>query len=147
MKNLALKVRGIHFVHIQDTERSYPGSSEVKRRRRTQSAGADHQHLLLKQGQLALLPHLRQEQVALIAVALLGRERRRLLPRLPFILPTTEPAGHRNYVRIAELTERLGGKGGPHAASAIHDDRYLVIGDAGLDLGLQMTTGNMHHVG
>ena len=41
MKNLALQIRKIDSIEINQTERTDPGGSKVKRRRRTQTAGAD----------------------------------------------------------------------------------------------------------
>ena len=52
--------------------RADAGGGQVERGRRAEPAGAEQQHLGVEQLQLALLADLGQQQVALVAVALLG---------------------------------------------------------------------------
>ena len=77
VEDLALEVRLVDDVHVDDAERADAGGREVERGRRAEPAGAEQQHLGVEQLLLALVADLGQEQVALVPVALLGRERGR----------------------------------------------------------------------
>ena len=74
VQDLALQVGLVDHVHVDDAERADAGRGQVERGRRAEAAGAEQQHLDVEQLQLALLAHLGQQQVALVAVALLGRQ-------------------------------------------------------------------------
>ena len=63
------------------------------------------------------------------------------------VLPPPEAAGHRHDVGVAELLQRAGGERGAHAAGAVDDDRRRLVDDAGLDLGLEVATGDVHGAG
>ena len=76
MEDLALQVRRVDDVHVDDAERADAGGGEVERGRRAEPAGAEQEHLRVEQLLLALLADLGEQQVAAVAVALLGRERR-----------------------------------------------------------------------
>ena len=76
VEDLALQVRLVDDVHVDDADGADAGGGQVQRGRRAEAAGAEQQHLGVEQLQLALLADLGQEQVALVAVALLGGERR-----------------------------------------------------------------------
>ena len=84
-----------------------------------------------------------QEQVALVAVALVGGQGDRHPPRPALVLPLAEAAGHRHDVGVAEVLEGLGGEGGADAAGAVDDDRRVVVGQAALDLALQVAPGDV----
>ena len=75
VQDLALQVRLVDDVHVDDADRADAGRREVHRRRRAEPAGAEQQHLGVEQLELALLAHLGQQEVALVAVALLGGQR------------------------------------------------------------------------
>ena len=53
-------------------ERADAGRGEVQRGRRAEAAGAEQQHLGVEQLLLALEPDLGEQQVAAVALALLG---------------------------------------------------------------------------
>ena len=74
--HLALQVREVDDVVVDDPERADAGRGEVQRRRRAEPAGAEQQHLGVEQLLLALDADLRQQQVARVALALLGGQRR-----------------------------------------------------------------------
>ena len=76
----------------------------------------------LEQLLLALLADLGQEDVAAVAVALLGGERVRRDPVAALVLPAAEAAGHRHDVGVAELLQRLGRERRAGAARAVDDD-------------------------
>ena len=82
---------------------AHAGGGEVERGGRAEATGAEQEHPGVEQLQLALDADLGQEEVALVAVALLGREHRRDLPVAALVLPLVEAAGHRDDVGVAEL--------------------------------------------
>ena len=63
------------------------------------------------------------------------------------VLPAVEPADHRDRVLVAELLERPSGERGPDAAGAHDDDRLRLVGDATLDLRLEVAPGQEHRAG
>ena len=73
--DLALEVREVDDVVVDDAERADAGGGEVERGRRAEAAGAEQQHLGVEQLELALEADLGHEQVARVALALLGGER------------------------------------------------------------------------
>ena len=93
----------VDLVHVDDADRADAGRREVQRCGRSEAAGTEHQHLRLEQLHLAGGADLGQQEVALVAVVLLGGQRRRLLPRAALVLPATEAALHRLDVGEAEL--------------------------------------------
>ena len=78
MDHLALEVGHVDHIVVDDPERADPGCGEVQRGRRAKAAGAEQQHLGVKQLLLALRADLGQQQVAGVALALLGGQRARL---------------------------------------------------------------------
>ena len=77
VQDLALQVRRVDDVHVDDAERADARGREVERGGGAEAARAEEQHLGVEQLLLARLADLGQEDVAAVAVALLGRERRR----------------------------------------------------------------------
>ena len=144
MQDLALQVALVDVVHVDDAERADAGGSQVERGGRSEAAGAEQQHLGLEQLDLPGHPDLGQEEVALVAIGLDGAERRRLAPGAPLVLPLAEAAGHRHDVGVAELAERPGGERAADPAGAVDDDRLRLVGEATLDLALEMATGDVH---
>ena len=69
VEDLALQVRGVDLVHVDDADRADAGGGEVQRGGRAEAAGAEQQHLRVEQLGLALDADLGQQQVALVAVA------------------------------------------------------------------------------
>ena len=98
VQDLALQVRLVDHVHVDDAQRADAGRREIQRSRGAEPAGAEQQHLRAEQLLLARVADLGQQQVALVAVALLGRERGRDLPVATLVLPLVEPAGDRDDV-------------------------------------------------
>ncbi len=123
VQDLTLQVRRVDLVHVDDADRAHAGRGEVERRRRTEPAGTEQQHLGVEQLLLAFDADLRQQQVPLVAVHLLGGQRCRLLPRPALVLPPAEPARHRLDGLVPELLHRLGGERRAHATGAVDDDR------------------------
>ena len=69
--DLALEVRLVDDVGVDDPERADPGGGEVERGGRAEAAGADQQDPRVEQLELALLADLGDQQVARVAGALL----------------------------------------------------------------------------
>ena len=69
VEDLALQVRGVDLVHVDDADRADAGRGEVQRGRRAEAAGAEQEHLGVEQLGLALDADLGQQEVALVAVA------------------------------------------------------------------------------
>ena len=134
VQDLTLQVRRINIVHVDDADRADPGGSQVHRRRRTEPACAEHQHLGFEQFLLSFDTDFREQDVALVAVHLLGRERGWCLPGAAFVLPPTEATVHRFDNLVAEFLHRASGEGGPHTAGAVDDDRNGLVDDPALDL-------------
>ena len=70
--DLALEVGEVDDVVVDDAERADPGGGQVERGGRAEAAGAEQQHLRVEQLHLALEADLRDQQVARVALALLG---------------------------------------------------------------------------
>ena len=81
--------------------------------------------------------------MALVAVALVGREADRHPPLAALVLPAPEAAGHRHDVGVAELLQRLGREGRAHAARAVHDDGRGLVEHLALDLALEVAAGDV----
>ena len=73
--HLALEVGEVDDVVVDDPERADAGRGEVQRGRRAETAGAEQQDLGVEQLLLALDADLGDQQVARVALALLGGER------------------------------------------------------------------------
>ena len=70
--DLALEVGDVDHVVVDDAERPDAGGGEVERGRRAEAAGAEQQHLGVEQLLLALDADLGEQEVARVALALLG---------------------------------------------------------------------------
>ncbi len=79
--DLALEVRLVDDVGVDDPERADAGGGEVERGGRAEAAGADQQDARVEQLQLALLADLGDQQVAAVARRALGPERARQVGR------------------------------------------------------------------
>ena len=75
MEDLALEVRDVHDVEVDDADGPDAGRREVERRGRPEPAGADEQHAPVEQPRLPLEPNLRHEQVAAVPARLLAVSR------------------------------------------------------------------------
>ena len=69
MDDLALEVRLVDDVRVDDPEPADTGRGEVQRRGRAEAAGADQQHLGVEQLQLPCFADLGDQQVAAVARA------------------------------------------------------------------------------
>ena len=127
--HLALQVGEVDDVVVDDPERADAGRREVERRRRAEAAGAEQQHLGVEQLLLALDADLVEQQVARVAVALLGAHEARNLDLVAAVLPEREAAGHRLDVLVAEvLDQRARGPGGALARGAVQDHGLALSG-------------------
>ena len=142
VEDLALQVRLVDDVHVDDADRADAGGGEVEGGRRAEAAGAEQQDLGLEQLELALDVDLGQEQVALVAVALIGGEVLGDAPVAALVLPLVEAAGHRGDVGVAELGERLGRERRPDAGGAVDQDLGVLVGDLVLDVRLELAPGD-----
>ena len=107
--HLALQVRQIDLVVVDDAKRSDARGGEIQGRRRAQAAGAQQQHLCVEQLLLAFGADLGQQQVARVALALLGGQRARDVDLVAAVLPQGEAAGHRLDVLVAEVVDHRAG--------------------------------------
>ena len=147
VEDLALEIRLVDHVHVDDADPSHPGGRQVQGGRRTQTAGSQQQDAGVQQLQLALLAHLGQEHVALVAVALVGTQGARGAPVAALILPTVEAAVHGDHVGVAQLLEGVGGERRADPAGT-HDDEWLVpVVDPTLDAGLEVAPRDVDRVG
>ena len=147
MKDLALQVGLVDHIHVDDAERAHAGGGQVKRGRRAQTAGPEEKHLGVEQPELAFLAHLGQQEVARVPVALVRRQHVGRFPVATLVLPAVEPAVHRHDVGVAQVLERLGREGRSDPTGAEHQQGRVPWGDPGLDLALQMASGDVHRVG
>ena len=88
-----------------------------------------------------------QEDVALVAVALLSAQRDGCAPRPALVLPLVEPAGHGHDVAVAELRQGVGCERGANAAGAVDHDMSVVVGDPRLHLALQVPARDVDRPG
>ena len=72
--DLALQVGLVDGVEVDDAQRADTGSGQIQQRRRTQPAGADHQHASILQPLLPEDPDLRDDQVTAVAGNLVAGE-------------------------------------------------------------------------
>ena len=146
--HLALEVRQVDLVVVDDSERSDAGGGEIQRGRRSEAAGAEQEHLRVEQLLLALGPDLGQQQMARVALALLGRQRLRRLDLVAAVLPQREAAGHRLDVLVAEvLDQRPRGPRRAVAGGAVQDDVLGAVGDRALDPRLEIALRDVLRAG
>ena len=124
-----------------------PAAARYEGGRRAEPAGAEEEHLGVEQLELALLGDLGEQQVAVVAVALLGGERLRDPPRTALVLPAVEPADQETTSLVAEVGERLGGEHRAHPGRAVDDDGRRLVGDPALDLELEPAAGHVDGAG
>ena len=85
-----------------------------------------------------------EQQVPLVAIVLLRRERHGRLPLAALVFPAAVATLHREHVRVAEFGERLGGKCRPNTSGAVRHDWRLLVDDATLDLGFEVTARDVN---
>ena len=145
--DLALQVRVVDDVRVDDPERADTGRREVERRGRAEPAGADQQHAAAEQPLLAGLADLGDQQVARVAAALVGRERARGLDREAVPLPVREAAGEGGDVLVAELLQRLRRERRARAAGAVDDELARAVGDEAFDPRLEVAARDVDGAG
>ena len=147
VENLTLQVGGVDDVHVDDSEGTHAGRGQIEGCRRAETACTQQEHLRVEQLQLAGLPHLGQEEVALVAVALLGAEGPGRGPGTSFVLPAVEPARDRGDIGVAELLHGVGGERRAHPPGAHDQHVRRLVGDPPLDGALEIAPGQVHGAG
>src|SRR5262249_42858935 len=125
--DLALEIRRVHDVVVDDADRPDARRSQVERGWRAETTGPDQQHPRVEQPDLALLADLWNQQVPAVAGPLVGIERAWQNGRKAVPFPVRVAAGEGVDVLVAELGERLRGERGARAARAVDDDRSLAV--------------------
>src|SRR4029077_2694625 len=120
---------------------AHSGRGQVQRRRGSEATGPEEKHARVEQLELALLTYLGDEEMTLVAVALLGSEGPGRLPGTALVLPAVEPAYQGHHVAVAQVGEGLGCERGAHPGRAVHHDRPGLVGDPALDLELELAAG------
>ena len=141
--DLALEVADVDDVEVDEADRADARGGEVERGRRTEAAGADEQRLRAEQPGLAGRADLRDQQVAAVALLLLGGQDDRRLEVEAGALPGLEAAAHRGDVGVAHLGEGLGREQRADAAGAVQDHRRVAVGRGALDLLLDVGLGDV----
>ena len=136
--DLALQVGDVDDVVVDDAQRPDARGGEVERGRRAQAAGAEQQHLGVEQLLLALGADLGEQEVARVALALLGREALGDVDGIAAVLPQRDAAGHRLDVLEAELLQRVRGERAALARGAVQDHVLRAVGDRGVDARLEI---------
>ncbi len=144
MQDLTLQVAGIHFIHIYNADSAYAGSSQIQRSWATKTTSTEQQHFACKQFCLTFNTNFWQQNMSLIAIALLSSQRRRCAPLTTFVFPLTKSTCHRNNICVAKFLQCLCSKCTTNTTSAIDHDRRVFIGDLALDLCFKMSTWNMN---
>ena len=71
MNDLALQIRFVHGVELDDAQGSDAGGGQVEQRRAAQTAGTDHQHTGVLQPFLTVHPDVGNDQVTAVTPYLL----------------------------------------------------------------------------
>ena len=121
------RLREVDDVEVDEADGPDAGRREIQRGRRTEPAGADEQRLGGEQLGLAGRADLRDQQVAAVALLLLGGQDDRGLEVEARALPALEPAVHRLDVGVAHVGEGLGREQRAHAAGAVQDHRRVAV--------------------
>jgi hypothetical protein len=80
VEDLPLQIRQIDDVEVDDPDRADAGGREVEGRRGAETAGSDQERLAAEQPRLPFGPDLGDQQVAAVALLLLGAQAYGLLP-------------------------------------------------------------------
>ena len=142
--HLALQVRFVDDVGVDNPERTDTGSGEIECRGGTQAARSNQENPCVEELALAFLTNLGDQQVPAVAPALIRGQGLWDTPRQPGRFPSTEATGHRGHVAIAQVAERLGAEDGTDAAGAIDDQGRVMVANSLLDPHLQESARNVH---
>ena len=145
--DLALEVRLVDDVRVDDPERADAGGREVERGGRAEAAGADQEDPRVEQLQLALLADLRDQQVAAVARRALRPERARQVGREAVPLPVGVAAGERDRPVVAELGQRLRGERRAGARRAVEEHGPRAVRRDVLDPRLEVPARHVHRAG
>jgi hypothetical protein len=127
---------------------SVPTPAAARYSAAAEAAGADQQHLGVEQLLLALEADLRDQQVARVALALLGRESHRPLEVIAAVLPQREAAVHHGHVVVAEqLLHRDGRERGAILRGAVRDHAPAAVRHRSLDARLEVSAWHMDGAG
>jgi energy-coupling factor transport system ATP-binding protein len=130
VEHLALEVRLVDHVVVDEADRPHPGCGEVEGGRRAEPAGADEQHLRVEERALSLLADLGDEHLPRVPALLARREELdRLLPPATAILPLRDRRLQVDDVRVAELDEPGRGARRATADGAMEQERRVPVGD------------------
>src|SRR5262249_13793720 len=119
VEDLALEVRLVDDVVVDDPERADPRGGEVDRGRTAEAARADAEDLCAEELRLALLADLGDREVTKVAPALRLGERGRRDERQARLLPAVEALDQRRHALVAQGPERLRGEERADAAGAV----------------------------
>ena len=133
MDHLALQVGGVDHVVIDDSDRANACGREIEGGRRSETAGAEQQHLRLEQLDLAFDPDLGQQDVPRVAVTLFGGQGNVRLDRQALGLPFEDAAAHVGEVRVAEPGQSFCRNQGAGAGAALQDDPLVLVGHGRFD--------------
>ncbi len=129
MDHLALQVRGVDDVVVDEPDLADPGGRQVQPGRRPEAARAEQEHLRVEHLHLPLEADLGNEDVARVALLLLRGERARRDDGEAAVAPEGDAAGHRADVLVAEvLGEGLGGQRRADPGGAVEDDPPRTVG-------------------
>ena len=127
VENLALEVRELDMVRINDSKGPDPGGGEIECRGGAEPSGPDAEDLRQEKSLLPPLPHLGEHEVAAVSLDLLGCQGGLLDEGIVQHLPTLKPTDQGGDVFVTELLERLGREERAEAREAIEDERGLRI--------------------
>jgi hypothetical protein len=144
---MALQVRLVDDVGVDDADMPDARGREVERRRGAEAARAEQQDLRVEQLQLSRLADLGDQCVTRVARALLRGEGARRCDVVAVALPVDEPAGERHRPLVAELLQALRRERGALARRAVENDRHRVVGHAAFDPRLEAPTRDVDRTG
>ena len=129
VEHLALEVRLLDHVVVDDPDRADAGGREVERDGRTEAAGADEEHAGIEQLPLTLEADLRDEHLPGVTPLLGGAEQalRWLIPRTVVPPPVHRRGFHARHVRVAGAGQELGGAGRPRSGGAVEKQRRVEV--------------------
>src|SRR4029453_13945797 len=145
--DLALQIRLVDRVVVDDAERADAGRGQIERGRRPEPTRADQEYARLEEPELPLLADLRDEEVAAVAAALVRVEGLRDLVGEAVPLPVGEAAGQRRHILVPALFEGFPREGRAIPGGRVHEDLALLVGDDALDPRLEVAARNVDGAG
>ena len=146
--DLALEVADVDDVEVDDADRPDAGGGEVERGRRAEPAGADEQRLRAEQLRLARRADLGDQQVAAVALLLLGGEDDRRLELEAGALPGLEAAATSRRRSCSPSRASVWAANSERTPPAQYRiDRGVAVGRDALDLLLDVALGDVGGAG